>query len=835
MGNSSLLDRVERLWGHPIRRLLPNRAAALEAWLLQRWERLPSEATLRRELSPQWVVLAAGAGSRIDPSGRFNKLLDIWLGDRNVLQLSVAHLPTDRPPILVINPMMARRLLRAGLSDPLTDRSGALSNQELDPERVARWLVPGAQVVVQPVPNGTGGALKAAAPLLAHSDAELLGVAFGDEPFLEPEIYLETLIAHLLHGADGTLCGKRPEAVAAKGGLFFDAAGRFVGTKEWYDMTPQEQREMEVKLQRGEAITNTGISLFRREAALERLDRLWLHKGGTEYHHVDLFRLLYEDGLRTHAHVYEREIPSGVNRWRNVVLGEAEAYRRTAERLQEAGGWVHPAASVLWWPPRFGEETSPVAAGVRLRGRVVLGQSARVEAFSLVEDSQLLGRTRIGGRAAVRGSWLLDVRVESYDDGAPIGGPGDELIATTEVVDSELWETLVGGGARLVRVRGERAVVPPGLEVRDRRLGMRRDPTLGLRRWPPALWEVASSDYLPGAFTFGEKRGTDEWDRLLNHIRRMAFEELGPRAYFAPEDRRRWEWATEAILGEAVFSLDAWTPEELWGLLLEVLELIRGEGWDPYRREKRLARRWAFRLLEQHAPAPEDWESWVRLLLYGNLIDFTSRRMLDSADVALLGELDREELERALESSLAIDSTPHLWERLSGPPLEILWLTDNDGEAVLDFAFLELLVQRGHSVTVAARGGPAFNDATETDLRAVLEHPRFVTLREAMACGTFRVLSSGSRTVGTNLYHATPAFWNALRGADLVVAKGQGNWYTTRRLCQEVVYLLVSKGLTAERTTGVVAQERPPLDGMICALVPRDSSWNGTLRELSVE
>ena len=59
------------------------------------------------------------------------------------------------------------------------------------------------------------------------------GSVRGDEPFLEREIFAQTLLSHFLSGADVTLCGKIPETVVDKGGLFFDAEGRLTGTKEW--------------------------------------------------------------------------------------------------------------------------------------------------------------------------------------------------------------------------------------------------------------------------------------------------------------------------------------------------------------------------------------------------------------------------------------------------------------------------------------------------------------------------------------------------------------------------------------------------------------------------
>ena len=70
---------------------------------------LPTDA-VENYLTPQWVVLAAGKGTRIDPTGRLSKTLDITFGEQNTLQHSRRYLPGNRPDIVVINPQMASRI-----------------------------------------------------------------------------------------------------------------------------------------------------------------------------------------------------------------------------------------------------------------------------------------------------------------------------------------------------------------------------------------------------------------------------------------------------------------------------------------------------------------------------------------------------------------------------------------------------------------------------------------------------------------------------------------------------------------------------------------------------
>ena len=67
---------------------------------------------LSRKIDPQWIILAAGKGTRIDPSSHLNKNLDLWFGEKNTLQLSRSYLPGSRSHIIVVNAQMAARVAK---------------------------------------------------------------------------------------------------------------------------------------------------------------------------------------------------------------------------------------------------------------------------------------------------------------------------------------------------------------------------------------------------------------------------------------------------------------------------------------------------------------------------------------------------------------------------------------------------------------------------------------------------------------------------------------------------------------------------------------------------
>ena len=825
--------RVERVLQLDFQRDIPALADEALTAIQARLGLDADDAALRRHLCPLWIVLAGGRGTRIDRSGRLNKNLDIWFGSANTLQLSVRHLVGDRPPVVVINPDTARRLLRPDASPDVADLPGLLSDDVVDQDAQALYIADRCSLSVQTVANGTGGALIAAREAMEQSDAEFVAVAFGDEPFIEARLPAETWASHVIADADATLCGKRPDAVVDKGGLFFGDDDRLMCTKEWYDMTPDEQARMRAALVSREAITNTGFSLFRREAVLERLDRLWLHKDGTELHHVDLFKLFHDDGLKTHAHVYEGEIRSGVNRWTNVLDGEAYLYERTRQRLAMAGLRVHSDARItLDEDLETFVERGAVGGGSLLSGRVHIGRGVTVGPYCALENATVTGDSDIGARTRLADTRAHNVRVEASDCEPPVAAPIRELATVTELTSCDVADLVVAQGVRASNTCANGTVLPPNWSVDSATLGLRRDASLGMpHAGTPALWEFVPEEYCPGAYTFGDMRGAPDWERLREHVMRMMREQIAPRATSSEGVRAMLLDSVDDLLGaqfDDEYVTDAMTPEELWGVLYELTSAITG-SLDPYAADKRRDRALAAELADDLGVASRDWPDLLRLDVAANLIDLTSVRMLER--MREHPNFLAESLAQAGSVSPAIDSTARFLERLAeGDRRRVLWLTDNDGETVFDLHVVRRLLDEGHTVTVAGKSAAASNDATRDDLAATA---RDVGL-DIAAEPRLSVIASGSTTVGTDLFWSTPEFVHALRESEVVISKGQGNWYTTQGLRKDTFYLLMSKGMTAEKTTGVVAPRETPMDGLIVAYVPHDSQWTGSLREFAV-
>jgi uncharacterized protein with ATP-grasp and redox domains len=184
---------------------------------------------------------------------------------------------------------------------------------------------------------------------------------------------------------------------------------------------------------------------------------------------------------------------------------------------------------------------------------------------------------------------------------------------------------------------------------------------------------------------------------------------------------------------------------------------------DPYRDAKRQQNRMAMSLLPELKAeieaASDPLTMAVRIAIAGNVIDLGVNANVTEFNL-------RESLRQAL-------TEPFVGERngFHKAILEarrILYLADNAGEIAFDRLLIEQLPPG--RVTVAVRGAPILNDATMADAWAVGLHE------------IVEVIDNGSDAPGTLLEDCSQEFKQRFAAADLILAKGQGNFET---LCDE--------------------------------------------------
>jgi uncharacterized protein with ATP-grasp and redox domains len=191
---------------------------------------------------------------------------------------------------------------------------------------------------------------------------------------------------------------------------------------------------------------------------------------------------------------------------------------------------------------------------------------------------------------------------------------------------------------------------------------------------------------------------------------------------------------------------------------------------DPYRQVKERFNREALalydRLKTQVRESEHPFETAVRLAIAGNIIDFGPASRPE--DIRL-----EETIEDTLTRELAVNDMSRMRENV-GLAKRILYLTDNAGEIVLDRILIEELPME--RTTVAVRGEPIINDAT-------MEDAETAGLTDLM-----EVIDNGSDAPGTILETCSDGFRRRFDEADLVIAKGLGNYETLsdldgRNLC----------------------------------------------------
>ncbi|MBN1174923.1 MAG: DUF89 family protein [Micromonosporaceae bacterium] len=195
---------------------------------------------------------------------------------------------------------------------------------------------------------------------------------------------------------------------------------------------------------------------------------------------------------------------------------------------------------------------------------------------------------------------------------------------------------------------------------------------------------------------------------------------------------------------------------------------------DPYRGPKRMFNDLVLGLLPELKgmirEAADPLRAVARLAIAGNVIDLGANGTLTSADAlaALRGVLTESFVEDWDAFAEALDRAT-----------SILYLADNAGEIIIDRLLIEAIGP--DRVTVAVRGGPVINDATVEDARTA----GLDTLVE--------VIDNGSDAPGTVLEDCSAAFRERFEAADLIIAKGQGNFETLSEVKAPLFFLFKVK------------------------------------------
>ncbi|MBN2013370.1 DUF89 family protein [candidate division KSB1 bacterium] len=158
----------------------------------------------------------------------------------------------------------------------------------------------------------------------------------------------------------------------------------------------------------------------------------------------------------------------------------------------------------------------------------------------------------------------------------------------------------------------------------------------------------------------------------------------------------------------------------------------------------------------------------LRLAVAGNVIDLGYNHGLDVHTT----------LEKVRTAPFVIYDA-ELLRRAVANANTILYLADNAGEIVLDKLFLETL--KHPNVYLAVRSSPVINDVTLEDV-APLGLDKFAT-----------IIANGSDAPGTLLEDISKEFRAIFEQADVIIAKGQGNFEGLASVRAPIFFLLMAK------------------------------------------
>ncbi|MBN1293461.1 MAG: DUF89 family protein [Candidatus Latescibacteria bacterium] len=196
---------------------------------------------------------------------------------------------------------------------------------------------------------------------------------------------------------------------------------------------------------------------------------------------------------------------------------------------------------------------------------------------------------------------------------------------------------------------------------------------------------------------------------------------------------------------------------------------------DPYRSIKDSSNRMAMNLFPELEKRIEQsnnpFELALRYAIAGNIIDFGVHSRIEES-------LVHETLYRAEQDYISpesIEDFKHAVDKADN----IVYLGDNCGEIVFDRLLLEQLPHG--KITYVVRGKPIINDVTMADAR-------FAGITELV-----KVIDNGSDAPGTVPEDCSPEFIDLFNNADLIIAKGQGNYESLSTVDKNIYFVFMAK------------------------------------------
>lgn len=165
----------------------------------------------------------------------------------------------------------------------------------------------------------------------------------------------------------------------------------------------------------------------------------------------------------------------------------------------------------------------------------------------------------------------------------------------------------------------------------------------------------------------------------------------------------------------------------------------------------------------------------LKYAMVGNFIDFGA---MDNVDIDKLKNL----IENAPKQVIDIKEYENFLAELKNAK-QIVYIVDNAGEIAFDKIFIKVIkeIYSDLVIDVIVRGKPAYNDATIIDAE------------EVGLCNIVNVVHNGTDIPGTQLNKINIKSKEIIDNADLIIAKGQGNFETLFDCGMNIYYIFLCK------------------------------------------
>ncbi|MBS1893141.1 MAG: bifunctional UDP-N-acetylglucosamine diphosphorylase/glucosamine-1-phosphate N-acetyltransferase GlmU [Actinobacteria bacterium] len=337
------------------------------------------------------------------------------------------HRVCGRP--MVAWPILAAREAGAG-------RVAAIVSPGRD---ISAGLPEGVETVEQPVSDGTGGAIRAALPLI--EEAETVLVLSGDVPLISTDVIAALLEAHQSSDAAATMLTIELDDPGAYGRVVRAADGGVEGVVEAKAAGDADASQLAIKE------INAGTYAFDAAPLAAALGELSNDNAQGEYYLPDVFPAMRSAGLTVAAHLTsDLAVTMGINNRVQLAEVEAEARRRLLETHMLAGVTiVDPGSTWIDAGVDIGQDAR-IEPGTSLRGATSVGPGAVVGPHTTAIDSE------IGTEATVLRAHVDTAKV---GDGANVGPftylrPGTVLeVGAKAGAYVEIKNSHIGKGAKV--------------------------------------------------------------------------------------------------------------------------------------------------------------------------------------------------------------------------------------------------------------------------------------------------------------------------------------------------------------------------------------------------